>query len=106
MDITSTSASTVQVNKPATNPIAAQPAATPIPEDTNLKAIQAEIKQITDEMKQTLSSKLQPLPKDTIELSKPQAAQEVAPPPQAQAPIIQEPSPEALPAPPAETPKV
>ena len=84
MDITSTSASSIQVNKPST-PNAA-PAAIAIPEDTNLKAIQDEIKQITDEMKQALDSKLQPLAQDTVQLSKTPAPAETAAAPVTEAP--------------------
>lgn len=77
MDVTSTAASTIQVNqKPnATKPdnIGKLP---PTPEDANLKAIQTEIKQITDDMK---DSKLKELPKDTVDFSnsKAQKIQEI-----------------------------
>lgn len=75
MDITSTAASTIQVNqKPTTtkpDSLGKQP---PTPEDANLKAIQTEIKQITDEMK---DSKLQPLKQDTANFAKSEKAEEI-----------------------------
>lgn len=72
MDITSTAALPTPVAQKPTALKTDKPITPKLPDDANIQAIQKEISQISDEVK---NSKLAPLAKDTVDFTKSQEAE-------------------------------